>query len=192
MSNGRLPPSIEAEIAASRDPEHARAQLLLAAIRAPVEPDEEDEDEGAGAKILAPPKAGEAAPPADGAVPSVAESTAPSVAPEEVPAAAKPKLAVVTRMSVEKKGIADVLVFHASSGLDVGIARQPSGVVRLVVKSSGALPPVLSARPKVNGFVVEDVKRGDGTLQVTVRPKAGFIATVRSFAGGAKVRFEPP
>jgi hypothetical protein len=185
MRGGRIPPSLEAEILASEDPAHSRAKRILAAMKRPPLDEGEDTHGGDAPAIAVPVQAPEPASPGQEA----GDDGPPQGEEQEEPAT--PELAVLTRLSVQGKGSKQTLVLHASAPVDVGVVRQPStGVVRFVAKSSGALPAVLRTRPKGQGFAVQDVRRGDDTVQIIVKPKAGFtFDTPRSFGGGARIPF---
>jgi hypothetical protein len=196
VKSGQLPDPMRASIADSRDPAHARAKRILAVMdrqaRGEPEPEsaDDDDDTPTTAPSLKPPD--EDAPPvpepagdrgADGGAASEAAAT-------DTPTPTKARLAVLTRLSLQKTGNKATLTVHAADAVRVGVATQASGKVRLVVESAGALPGFLQARPSVDGLAVSDVRRGQDTVQIAVDVGEGWkVGNPSSFSGGARLIF---
>jgi hypothetical protein len=191
MNGGRVSEEVRREIMASTDDDHERARRLIAAISG-VDPIGEDADESAAPKIRVTTSKGTTEikprpsikPPAtsgEGGTPSARES-------EE---ASKPRLAVLTRIELSKKGKGATLRLRAAQPVEVGMVEQKSsGTVRLVARSAGALPAVLESRPSSGGVTVTDVRRGEGTIQIALRLDEGWRASApRSDAAGASISF---
>lgn len=199
IREGALPEPLRGEVVGSAAPEHARARRVLLAMAEPEEASDAAADEAApdDGRPHPPP----ILPPSDPA--AVPEPLAPSEGPS---AATRPAEPTGTRPSRPKaqaelgslalrarKGGA-TLTIAASSPLVVGVANQPSsGLVRLMIDAADAGASVLTARPRTEGAAVTSVRKGQGTVQITVTLEPGWrFGSVQSFSGGAKVHLEGP
>jgi hypothetical protein len=205
---GSLPEGLRAEMLGSTAPEHARAQRVLLAMDAPPSgaggPSEDDGDGSNDARPRPPP----ILPPseAEAAVLPVPSEPPRSEAggrsdPEPRSSAAGADRPVRAKAQAEVGGIAlrtskggATLVIAASSSLVVGVANQPSsGIVRLMIDAADAGTSVLTARPRTEGAAVTGVRKGQGTVQITVKLEPGWrFGSVQPFSGGAKVHLVAP
>jgi len=205
LAGGALPDDLRGRISRSTDPGHARARRLLAVIDGgtpaglPVQPG--DDTPPATPKIgLVAPAPDEAATGGDdgdaggdhGADQgSDEEDGGPTGAGPAETDHKKPKLVVITQVSLVDKGGAVELVVKAAAPVTIGTATQrDSGTVRFVLPSAGALPGALQARPQLQGVRVVDVRRGEDTVQLAVQLDEGWRAGApRRAPGGASIRF---
>lgn len=177
---GQLPAALRRELAASTDPDHARARRIFAAIDAAT--GEAKPGSSSPPVVVAPGSA-------HGIERAVTSTKLPpsTTSPERSPA--KPVLTMLTSVSLEREGPAVVLVLgggRGSDGADVGVLSQPeSDTVRVVVKTASALPNVMQARPKLGEVAVKDVARGDGTVIFTVGLPHGWKASAPRRAAAA-------
>jgi hypothetical protein len=195
IREGRVAPALVAELEASSEPRHVHAARLLAALsggrpggEAPRPAEEADAPDdtprlrvGEAPEVEPEP---DSTPPAD-----PAEATAPSP-----PAAKRPSKIDVSALSLARTSKGATLTIKAPGGVTVGIANQPaSGLVHLVIEGASASPKVVSARPSIAGARVTRVRRGEGTVQITLDLEPGWtLGSVRRFAGGAKVNLQAP
>lgn len=201
IREGALPEPLRAEVVGSAAPEHARARRVLLAMAEPEEASDAAADEAApdDGRPHPPP----ILPPSDpAAVPEpLAPSEGPSVAahpgtpaePGTRPSRPKAQAELGSLALRARKGGA-TLTIAASSPLVVGVANQPSsGLVRLMIDAADAGASVLTARPRTEGAAVTSVRKGQGTVQITVTLEPGWrFGSVQSFSGGAKVHLEGP
>jgi hypothetical protein len=204
IRDGRVDPELVAELVASDDPAHARAARLLAAFdgELPAIDDDAVGDVAAGAPgdddvprvqvsdATATPPPVDA--PSDGAHGSpVAEAPAPSSASAATPKRARKS---VSRLAMTKTAKGATLTIHAPGGVTVGMANQlSSGIVHLVIEGASGAPTIERSRPSVAGAKVTRVRRGQGTVQITLELAPGWsLGSVKSFSGGAKVHLKAP
>ncbi len=206
IRDGRVPADVAAEIRASKDPAHARAARLLAAFDAEI-PEaarraRDDDDDAPVADPSLPPvrvPEGDADDSDDGnddggdAVPETDTPAAPTpaVAPPPSPKASKP---TVSSLAMSKSSGGATLTIKADGGVTVGVANQlASGIVHLVIEGATASPKIASSRPSVAGAKVTQVRKGQGTVQITLDLEPGWtLGKVSKFDGGAKVRLNAP
>jgi hypothetical protein len=204
---GSLPEALWAEMLGSTAPEHARAQRVLSAMTAPP-PGAEDRSadvEGPNGghprpPPILPPSEAEAAvlpvpsksPQPAGSGPSDTEPRSSSAGADRPP---RPKAhAEVGGLALRTSKDGATLIINASSSLVVGVANQPaSGIVRLMIDAADAGTSVLTARPRTEGAAVTGVRKGQGTVQITVKLEPGWrFGSVQPFSGGAKVHLVAP
>jgi hypothetical protein len=197
---GSLPEGLRAEMLGSSAPEHARAQRVLLAMDEPppgAGSRTEDEDEGSDDARPRPPPI---LPPSEAAAAALPE-------PSESPRSKHPSSSAGADRPVRSKAHAELggltlrtskggatLIIAASSSLVVGVANQPSsGIVRLMIDAADAGGSVLTARPRTEGAAVTGVRKGQGTVQITVKLEPGWrLGSVQPFSGGAKVHLVAP
>jgi hypothetical protein len=208
IREGALPQELRAEVLGSTAPEHARARRVLLAMDEPPPGGEgrsEDDDEGSDdarprPPPILPPSEAEAAALPEPSEPSRSEASGraspkppSSVAGADRPVRAKAH-AEVGGLSLRTSKGGATLVIAASSSLVVGVANQPSsGIVRLMIDAADAGRSVLTARPRTEGAAVTGVRKGQGTVQITVTLEPGWrLGSVQPFSGGAKVHLVAP
>jgi hypothetical protein len=204
IREGMLPEPLRAEVLGSTAPAHARARRVLLAMADPglgssEEGSSEADDAGVDDGRPRPPPI---LPPADSAaVPepvatadaTPGKATAPSEPTDARPARPKAHAELGGLALRASKGGA-TLTIAASSSLVVGVANQPSsGIVRLMIDAADAGTSVLTARPRTEGAAVTGVRKGQGTVQITVKLEPGWsLGSVQPFSGGAKVHLVAP
>ena len=196
IRGGVLPDDIVRALLASDDPAHARARRLLQAMHSPGElDDEEPEAEAVGVAPIVPPKISEAG----GDVSPVPDTPSTGPQPSRTPAVASPTPKASARASLSAMSLSEhargaTLTLKASGGVVVGVANQPSsGIVRLVVESSGAAAQVVSARPRVKGARVTEVRAGTNTVIVTLELDPGWsLGKIERTSAGARVNLRRP
>jgi hypothetical protein len=181
LRNGVIPAELRAEILESRDPAHARARRIFAAM------DSQTRAEAAAPvpEVVAPAPDGSGGPPGS---PAASDAEPDGTEPQS-----PPRLSLLTRLSLTERRGKVTLTLHAAAELRVGVVAQESGVLRLLVESAGALPAFLQARPGVDGLRVLDVRRGEDTVQIAVSVPDGWeVERPEGFSGGARVAFLRP
>lgn len=199
ISLGAIDPAIEAKIMASSDPAHARAQRLLAAMKEPV-PEDDEPPPADDPAIEAPPlPAGDVDPalpaepepePEPTPAPSTtASSKTPTPAPSTVEASN-----TVSSVGLSSSGKGATLTIRGSGKLVVGTANQlSSGVVHLVLDRAKISPGALKARPKLEGVEVTRIRKGEGTVQISLELAPGWtLGSIDAFSGGARVHLQRP
>ena len=197
IQRGAIDPAVEAKIMASADPAHARAQRLLAAMKEPVpEPDEEPpptDDPALAAPPLSTSDVDPAPTPAASPAPRGEPPTSktPTKAPVDAPAVAS---TTVSSLGLKKSGKGATLTIRGSGKLVVGTANQlSSGVVHLVLDRAKVSAKALAARPKLAGVAVTRVRKGEGTVQISLELEPGWtLGSVESFSGGTRVHLQRP
>lgn len=199
IEGGHLPEDLVQALLASDAAAHRRARRILTAMRGVDEPDEEQEAT-AGAVPLVPPKIegtpGSEVAPVPAAKDGGHEASVGAVAPAKATRQDRPRSgrASLSAINLREHARGATLTLHASGGIVVGVANQPrSGIVRLVVESSGAAPKVLGARPRVAGARVTEVRAGTNTVIVTLELDSGWsLGTIERTSSGARIHLRRP
>lgn len=198
---GAVSPEAVARVMASDAPVHARARRLLPTIGQPIAAEPELPAPAHDGPSLKAPSLAAApvdpvsvdpvpVPPAGAAAPAPKSKPAPPTPP---PVASDGRATVsALKLAKSKKGA--TLTLRGTGKLMVGTANQlSSGVVHLVVDRASAGSAAVSARPSINGVAVTAVRKGQGTVQITLQLQPGWtLGPIRGFSGGARVTFNPP
>ncbi len=103
----------------------------------------------------------------------------------------KARLQVLTGLSLKKVGKSVRLLLKGSASFKVG-QEQNGQELRLMIKSSGALPQVLQARPELGGVRIQDVQRGQDSIMIRIEvDEAWSYGTMTSSRGRAQMTFSP-
>lgn len=201
--DGQLPSPIVDTLLASEAPPHQRARRILAAMQPGGEASAQEEDSAAPVPVVPPPIPAEGDPTAT--PPPVPVEATPSPAPTPPPSSGslgggsskssrRAGRASLSRISLRESQGGATLTLHASGGVVVGVANQrSSGIVRLIVESSAALPKVLSSRPGVTGVRVTSIRHGSNSIFVTLALEPGWsLGPIRRFSGGARIHLQRP
>lgn len=203
IRDGRVARDVAAEIRASKDPAHARAARLLTAFDADIpeaakqardEPDEAPVADPSLPPVRVPDEDGDTPPPPTPPA-AMPPPSSPAATPSPTPAAPpKPPKPTVSSLAMNKTTKGATLTIKADGGVTVGVANQlASGIVHLVIEGATASPKIAAARPSVTGAKVTRVRKGQGTVQITLDLEPGWtLGKVSKFAGGAKVRLVAP
>ena len=204
IRDGRVPSDVAAELRASKDPAHARAARLLTSFDAEI-PEaarrarQADDDAPVADPSLPPVRVPEADgddDSDDGGGDAVAPTPAPPTPapPVQSPSPPKPSKPTVSSLAMSKTSGGATLTIKADGGVTVGVANQlASGIVHLVIEGATASPTIASSRPSVAGAKVTRVRKGQGTVQITLDLEPGWtLGKVSKFDGGAKVRLVGP
>ncbi|MEM6994622.1 MAG: hypothetical protein AAF721_29170 [Myxococcota bacterium] len=201
--DGVVSPAHVARIEASGAPQHARAARLLAVIDSPVAAlPEAPVPPGDAPAMKAPTLPGAPVdpidapdPPADGGAGTSPAAVPPKSTPPALPPkapAAGPRTVSSLKLKPNKRGA--TLTIRGSGKLMVGTANQlASGRVHLVVDQAKASGAAAASRPSVDGVAVTAVRKGQGTVQITVSLDPGWsLGSTRAFSGGVRVHFVKP
>lgn len=199
---GRIDAGVASAISTSEAPAHARARRILAVMDATEDPsgasEAVDDDTDVPAIVAPPPGQGDVdVPPVPSASHEPAEtpSEAASGKTEPAPAAAPSRdRGTLTRMALSGRAKGATLTLFASGGVLVGVANQrDSKIVRLVVETDRATSEVLGSRPRIEGVRVTGIRRGSGSVFITLELEEGWsLGKIERFSGGARVRLSGP
>lgn len=199
LRGGRIDAEVAASIASSDAPGLSRARRLLAAIDdeapvpvAPATPSPAEAGVPGDSPRIRVPDAGTI--PAPAPTPSAAASSAPTKPTASSTAPVKPaatQRGTVKGLVLTKTSAGATLLIKGSSRLSLGAANQlASGRLHVVVEQASALDSVLSARPSIDGVKVTSVRRGQGTVQISLALDPGWsVAGRRTTKDGARVTF---